>query len=414
MDQAKAPPTNAGSSGPASATARGRRALVGARIVRSSSALGVLLVAALLAEAALRAVREDRFFPYHRNSVRVFYPSEEITPGVRGVSHFSTNSLGTRGPELGSQRIRILTVGGSTTACTVLDDSETWPQLLMERLNADAGDPDFAWVTNSGVDGHNSEHHLMHVKYLLPRLPRIDYVIVYAGLNDVGMWLYVEDFDPHALENEEHWNDRVAEAFRLSNYTPEEWPWYKHLELYKRASVVKDRVLSSRARAAPLQGAYVEDAELRWMQEAQRDREQRSKEFVHRAKMDTLPAALAGYDEALTRIAKLIREAGAKPIFVPQAIQHLFLDDAERKRLWMGAMDGGERYVHEAQMLELLLEYNARMREVAERENVAFIDLPELLHGETQLFYDGVHFNEKGARVTAERLAEQLEPLLRE
>ncbi len=371
-----------------------------------------LLLLFALTEGILRLVRPDRFYPYHRNSRQLFYPSEQATPGVTGISRFTTNSLGTRGPELDGERVRILTIGGSTTACTVLDDDETWPALLMEYLGRDAGDPSRVWVTNSGVDGQNSHHHIMHAKYLLPRLPAIDYVILYAGLNDVGMWLYSTDFDPHALDDPAYWDHRIGEAFRVSNFTPAAYPWYKHLELWKRASIAKDLLRSRFQKEPPSEGAFVQDAELEWMEEARQQRHERAKEFVHRAKMDTLPAALDSYGANLERIAQLVRTAEAEPIFVAQAIQHQFLDESERRRLWMGAMDGGKTYVKEEQMLELLRAYNQRMREVAERQGVLFIDLPGLLHGHKDLFYDGVHLNEAGARAMARVLADRIGPLL--
>jgi len=368
-----------------------------------------------LCELALRAFQPERFLPYHAHIQKTFYPSEEITPGVSGVSHFSTNAFGTRGPELRGERLRILTVGGSTTACTVLDDSEEWPQLLMRALDESEGDPSYAWVTNSGLDGKNSHHHLMHAIYLLPRLPDLDYAIYYCGLNDVGLWLYHETFDPDALADASHWDSCVGEAFRVSSFTPADWPWYKHTRLWKLASVAKARYLGqpdtpsaeASARRGPLQ-----DAQLQWMEQERRERQERSKEFVHRAKMETLPVALDAYGHVLRLIVARTRDAGVEPVLMAQAIQHQFLDEAEKQRLWMGAMDGGKTYVDEQQMLELVDAFNARMASVAQELEVPFIDLPALLAGERDLFYDGCHFNELGARRVAQVVAPVIQDLV--
>src|SRR5260221_11368160 len=79
-----------------------------------------LLAVLCLAEGALRLIRpEDRFYPYLPNMTRYNYPSETITPRVRGISRFTTNSFGTRGPEPNRERVRGWAVGGSTTACDV-------------------------------------------------------------------------------------------------------------------------------------------------------------------------------------------------------------------------------------------------------------------------------------------------------
>ena len=373
----------------------------------SVATLAVLLCIAL-AEIGLRLMREsDRFYPYHPNSTTVMYPSEEITPGVRGPSYFTTNSYGTRGPELAGQPIRILTVGGSTTACTALDDSEAWPALLMQELNGKTPDDRF-WVTNSGVDGHNTHHHLMHVKYLLPKLPDIDYVLVYAGLNDVGMWLYVTDWDPHYLDHAEGWASRVGEAFRVSNYTPADYPWYKRSEIWKRASILKARAKTLLLEGQQHRGKIEQDAHFKWMEREKQRRKRAEKKFVHRAKMESLPAALNSYERNVEKIIELVRATGAEPILMAQAMDHLILTEEERRHWWMGAVDGGKTYVKEEQMRELLEAHNDRMKRVADGTGVLYIDLPSLLKSYRELFIDGHHFNEYGARVAAQKIADFL------
>ena len=74
----------------------------------------------------------------------------------------------------------------------------------------------------------------------------------------------------------------------------------------------------------------------------------------------------------------------------------------------MGAMDGGATYVKEEQMRELTEAHNARMRAVAEETGALFVDLPALLKTDRGLFFDGHHFNEYGAEVTARKIAQYL------
>jgi hypothetical protein len=69
--------------------------------------------------------------------------------------YFSRNSLGFRGPEMpsiDSNWLRLITIGGSTTACTFLSDSNTWPFLLEKKLKA--GYPQ-TWLNNAGIDMTN-------------------------------------------------------------------------------------------------------------------------------------------------------------------------------------------------------------------------------------------------------------------
>ena len=55
------------------------------------------------------------------------------------VTHVTKNSLGFRGPEPPrdwSERLTILTIGGSTTECLFLSDGKTWTDQLTRRFLA--------------------------------------------------------------------------------------------------------------------------------------------------------------------------------------------------------------------------------------------------------------------------------------
>ena len=383
------------------------------RLLTMSIAGAVALVGA---ELTLRLVRDDdQFFPDHPNTVRNFYPSNEITPGVTGTSQVAINSYGTRGPELRDQRIRILTVGGSTTACRILDDSETWPSLLMKNLNEAVDGNATVWVTNSGLCGRHSEHHVMHAKYLLPRLPRIDYMIVYAGINDVGNWLNNNDFDPHYLDSSPNWNTRVAESFSDCCFTSQTDPWFRHLQLWKRGSTAKARLETWRTLAGSVNenGVVVQDARLRWLARKQLKRQKRQKVKIPAAKRATLPAALDSYAANLLSIIDSARRQGTEPILMAQAMPGHTLSPEERKRLWMGTMDRGKTYVFHSERLDVLAEYNDRMRSVAAERDVLFLDLPSHLNTVKNAYYDGCHLNEHGCRETARFVAQQIRPHLK-
>lgn len=367
------------------------------------------LISLLILELGLRLFRDtDKFFPHFPNSVRHFYPSESITPGVSGVSSFSTNSFGGRGREPNSSdRLRILTIGGSTTADTILDDEEAWPALLERYLNDGRDKTDQVWVINSGVDGLNSHHHLMHAKYFLPQLPGINYVIIYAGANDMGMWFHNREFDPQYLAKQENWNSRIGEAFRWSTYTPRHWPIYKQLELWKTASRLKDIYLTHLFQESA-NNVIVQDAELKWLKEQRRRRKEIEAQLLALGKLETLDIALDSYESVIQQIVQEIRQNGAEPILVPQIVQSIFISEEERSRLWMGILNEGEGYVSEEQYPAILNQYNERMRAVAARKDVFLIDLPKMLDTGSALFYDGMHFNELGAQRSAAVIADYI------
>jgi lysophospholipase L1-like esterase len=367
------------------------------------AALTVLLWVVVIEFSLPFIVSFDRYLPYYPNSVRYLYPSEEITPGVSGVSRFSTNSYGARGREPnGRERLRILTLGGSTTACTVLDDTKTWPAVLERLLDRRLGAKNEVWVANIGMDGLVSDHLLMHVKYYLPQLPHIDYVIVQAGSNDMGLWFHHEHFDPDYLRK--NWNSRVGEAFRWSAYTPQDQPIYKRLALWKLASRLKDMYQSSQ-NEDDARRVIVQDEQLKWIEEMRKYRRQRESKFLAQGKLDTLPLALDSYERVLRLIAEETRKNGAKPIFMTQAVQSRFSSEEEKARIWIGAMNDGEGFVSEEQYPAILDQYNQRMKKVAEDEGGLLVDMASELEPGARPFYDGLHFNDWGAAEAGRILA---------
>lgn len=367
------------------------------------------LFAVCTAEGVLRLFRsDDRFLPHHVNAHEINYPDEENMPGVSGVSDFTTNSLGCRGPEYDGQRLKLLTVGGSTTACMALDDEEAWPQLVMDRVNETRGES-YLWVTNSGIDGRNSRHHIMHATYLVPKIEGLDYVLYYCGLNDLGGWLYRETFDPHYLDDPENWDEAIATGFRLSNYTSRDLPWYKHLELWKRASQIKSRWLSRKIQDSRERGVIIEDHRFEWLREQQAHRAAMEVELIPRAKRDTFGDALGEYERNLHRLIELTRQAGAEPIFVAQFTAWDIADEEAKKRFWMGLMNGGTAAIEGPEFQLHMDRYNVVMRDVAAAEGVPFIDLPAgLAPIRDDVTFDGCHFNEFGARETARVISDYL------
>ena len=114
-----------------------------------------LIMALLIAEMGLRLYLPSprKYYPRPPNIQRVYDASPPgVLPGVEGPARYWTNSQGIRGDELSPEdNYRILTLGGSSTECLVLDQTEAWPQLLQDRLN-DTGQYQ-AWVGNAGQAG---------------------------------------------------------------------------------------------------------------------------------------------------------------------------------------------------------------------------------------------------------------------
>jgi len=359
------------------------------------------LVSVVLAELTLRALRgSDRFLPHFANAHVVNYPNEEVTPGVTGTSNFRTNSLGCRGPEFAGEKVKLLAVGGSTTACTALDDSESWPHLVMQNVNRARGDG-YLWVTNSGIDGKNTRHHIMHAKYLLPKIDELDYVIYYCGLNDLGAWLFARSFDPHSLDDPGNWDDTIASSFAVSNYTSRELPWYMHTALWQLG-----RELQSDWGLRP--GTIIEDNRFEWLKNVQAWRRQAKISAVPPAKLATETLALGEYRANLRRIIELTRAAGAQPILMAQ-FTAWDSPGAVKTRFWMGVIDGGDAALESHEYQRYVEKYNRVAAAVAAETGVPFLDLPAALEpNRDKVTIDGCHFNEFGGREVARIVSEFL------
>ena len=102
--------------------------------------LGLLVLCLGLAEAVARCSLTDAYYVWPPNFEEDFDPDPTIVHGITGTSRLTINAMGIRGgPFTEAQQYRLLAVGGSTTICTYLDDTEAWPYLVQERLNARLG-----------------------------------------------------------------------------------------------------------------------------------------------------------------------------------------------------------------------------------------------------------------------------------
>ena len=90
----------------------------------------------VISEVALRAIENDKYYVWQPGLQKIFHPSPDIMPGISGISHFTINKFGLRGDVFTEGTYRILAVGGSTTESLYLDDTEAWPYLVQEILNA--------------------------------------------------------------------------------------------------------------------------------------------------------------------------------------------------------------------------------------------------------------------------------------
>ena len=386
-----------------------RRPSARRRLVRRASLLcAVVLVSLPAAELLLRwltpSAQVYRIWPPFLE--RRTEPPPDVFPGVAGPSLFRTSSLGLRADELEDGRSPVvLAVGGSTTECLVLDQSEAWPARLQDELS---GDGRRAWVGNAGRSGHSTREHVVQVPVLLDELPRVDVLVVLAGANDLGLRLSQDtSYDPGFMQAADVETQEIPRAF--SEYPREfagDLPFYKRTELYARLRLLKNRLASWLGPSAD-QGPRG-DGLTRW-------RENRRRASAIRERMPDLGPALEEYRRNLTFVVRSAQERGVTVVLLTQpTIWRTDLGEPERERLWWGGVGDFQApgasvpYYSVDALAEGCDDYNRALLDVARQTGALGFDLAARIPKTAEMFYDDMHFTERGAARVAQALAEFL------
>ncbi len=345
-----------------------------------------LLFAWIIAEVAVGTILTSwAVVPFHLHYprlYRVFKPQPGLMPGIEGESTFTTNDLGIRGPDLPPRddTYRILCVGGSTTICTYLDDTEAWPYVFMKSLNEQAANRKF-WVGNIGMSGYAALHHIEFLKQSSLE-DQMDCLVFLVGVNDVT----------HTLLGA---NDVLARGRPEQTFPP---VWYSSniLKLVRR---VGRWTMETR-------GDWVEDSAGAKYGNRRRLRQEARK-------CDELPNLSSALDQYASRIQAMFRickKKGVRPVFMTQPVLwHEDPNESARSLLWLGMMKDG-RYLTAEKLAVAMRLFNDRLRKVCEEVGCLCIDL-EPMNGRQEFFYDDAHFNEAGSREVAKRIAEQFTPM---
>ncbi len=383
---------------------RHRATMLGQRVFLL--ALGTVLGLAL-GEGGLRGIAH--FTPYRTlpaNRTWEFKPAPEIMPGITGVSTYTTNEGGIRGdPYEPEGRYNVLTLGGSTTECAYLDDTEAWPSLVQEQLNRRAHRLPI-WVGNVGRSGHRLVEHIYVLRYLVPQF-NVDAVIVMVGINDfTPVW-----GDPHYPENVGD-PKNISQLLYRSFYTrplvdaaiprpfPENLAIWNLVErgfwkLYRSV----DNVQLNDLRIEDLAGLNYDKRRALY----------RSAPFQV-GEVPGLPAALDLYEENLLTLIGTARAQDLLLILTTQpVIWKDHLSPEAEQLLWFGMTPPPEhsRYTPAA-LARAMDQFNERLLAVCRTTDTECIDLADAINGDERYFYDDVHFNELGAQTVAKLLVEYL------
>ncbi|MHC4427325.1 MAG: SGNH/GDSL hydrolase family protein [Planctomycetota bacterium] len=303
-----------------------------------------------------------------------YVPAPEYLPGIYGDSRYTTNSIGIRGPEFPPRdaAYRILSIGGSTTECTYLDDSEVWQHLLAERLNQEEQLQD-VWIGGIGISGFPTVNHRKFVEKS-PLMDEIDCLLLLVGANDFNTFIR---------------GDLVGSKFLGRRHEAPLWDQSPIL------TVLRERW--QRRKESP-------HAEDQRGLNIHRRRQIRQNSY-NTAPLPDLDDALHEYEKRLVAIVESTRSKGVRPVFITQPT--LWADDlpaSAQALLDFGDMPG-KRYLSIEAGREGIDRYNETLVAVCKRMDVECIDAGSM-HGQEPYYYDDFHYNEAGAHAMAALVAD--------
>jgi len=328
-------------------------------------------------------------------------PDSSIFPGIHGASVFKTNKYGIRGREITAMdTLKILTVGGSTTECLYLDQSETWQTLLENKMNENIFQKK-VWVGNIGKSGLTSFDNFIQLKFSFSNLPKIDVLMVMVGINDMLAFIAKDKKNAFIHDNEIIRDSIVPKVFAR-------YPKSGAL------SIIKNSRLYRLVRNVYVQIKFndVIQNDSGKVYNKWRANKKKSKRIIDHP--PDLRVGLDEYEKNIDSIITIMTNRVKKIIFLSQAsIWRSDLTKYEINLLWMGGKGDyqktpGQEYYSVNVLGHCIELFNNKLKEICLRRNVELIDICQNIPKDTSAFYDDVHFNENGARILANLLFSQI------
>ncbi len=379
----------------------------GNRLVHLSLLLCVsVMMTLLLVEVVLRVLPGITpgygLYVWPPHMTRIFEPAPDVMPGVSGQSRFIINSIGLRGDDLLSNHTyRVLTVGGSTTECLYLDQSETWPYLLQNELNHNMRDR-VVWVGSAGMSGRNAYHHWVLIRDFPLRELQIDVVVFLLGVNDLSRRLNREgDYEPKFLDYVSAELEYFDETFMGTTQLYPDGPFYKKSQVWR---------LLRNAKHVLFNDNYQDDAGRVYVDW----RKSRENAIEIRGDIPDLSSGIEEYIYIINKIIDIGESRQIRLIFLTQpSMWREDLGEDLSALLWFGHISNarkerGNAYYSAGALEKSMNAYNLAAIRLFEERDIEYLDLASMLEKNTNVFYDDVHFNENGARLVAERLSKYM------
>ncbi len=344
-------------------------------VVTSVVGLGMLEVVAL----RIRTAAEPRFHTRGPRITRTFKPLPGALAGIEGEGRYTTDAWGVRTPGVPRKGYasRVLCVGGSTTECVYLDDSETWPAMLMRQLNSAFGEKR-VWVGSVGFSGFSTVDHLHFVR-TSEVLNDFRCIVIQPGINDLFPTLE----DESVTLRVRHQTNRGPQ--------PPVWARSNLIRLYR----------AFRSPQPTGNGFEMNDGT------EYEERRQKRRDAIIRDDAPDLTAPLLEYQERIRMIIQAARKRNIGVLFTTQPVLwQEGLSQEAQDLCWFGWLEDGS-YLSIPALRRAIDQYNATVLAVCREEGVPCIDLSEL-NGRVEFYYDDCHFNASGAQAVGQLMGETL------
>jgi len=308
------------------------------------------------------------------NQTRIDSNSPYYPPETKVV--YRRDQYGLRGNYGSPENITILAVGGSTTNERVVNEGDTWADILQQNLQT-FGKNEI--VANAGIDGHSTVGHIRSFELWFNKIPGLSprYIVYYIGVNDRGV----------AADNIPQPDSLTSPSLvrRISHYI-------KNHSFFMRGFGNLKGFLAAR---------YIGVAYEYW----------NFREFEPELVFATQTfepdrhflASLDAYRERLKILYKLVSDFGAKTIYVTEPVGLV------KKK-------GGDLYVVKGSNADLIylqmIEYNRVLMESCASVEAICIDLASELKFGLEDFYDSIHTTPSGSRKIGKFLANKLRQVI--
>ena len=360
------------------------------------------LFVVVILEAALRIMKDDKYYVWDPYLKVTFKPLPQLFPGIIGESHYYVNSEGFRAEEIPEVvKLKIITLGGSTTECVYLDQKEAWPYLLQKNLSEQLNNP--VWVGNAGKRGMTTYEHIVQTSILLKQYPDIDLILILPGVNDLQRRFGSKNnYKPKKLNQ-----DVYLKAFdRTPDYNPN-FPFYKKTELWRSLSKLRYLFIDAKSQL---------DSEGEILQKWRQNR--KAAKMILNELLD-LEQSLNDYEKNLLKIIDIANQHNVRLVFITQpVIWYKGMPKELEDLCWFGGVgnyqnEKGKEYFSIEVLEKGMRLYNARLRKICKEKNIFLVDLEDKLPKDTTVYYDDCHYNENGSRIVAELISAEVEKILK-